>query len=180
MVFFCGVIPSAMTWSWLIVDSTVLCCNLPATSTITNICGCKCVQKGKLSMVYPMGIACILRLFLYLSVFGYSIHHDLTYSDDEFITDNVFFFLLSWGIWDCGPMVLLTVDWWFYYGPRQDMNGLFGVHLYPMRCVAGQSTMLALASWAFVLWFDHYGNDSVEFILPWYDSTVDICIFLHK
>merc|ERR1719245_469738 len=36
-----------------------------------------------------------------------------------------------------------------------------------MRCVAGQSTLLFCASWAFVVWFAHYGDDSVELILPW-------------
>lgn len=167
LVFFCGLIPSVIVFSWLAVDSTVACCNQPFNSPINNICGCECMHRSKVVMVYPLGLACVLRVFMSVAIFGYSLHHDLTSNiDDAFITDNVFFWLVSWATWDCGPIILLTVDWWYYYG-KKDLNGLFGSHLNPMRCVMGQNVHLAFASWAFVAWYEHYGDDAFEFYLPW-------------
>lgn len=96
-------------------------------------------------------------------------------------------YLLSIAAWDLGPMVLLTVDWWYYYA-QKDMNGIFGAHLNPMRCVVGQSVLLMITSWAFLGALLEYADteDHFEYFWPWIfhgiTSTVVLilCVVLNR
>jgi len=148
---------------WLIVDSTVACCN-PSHGDLVNICGCQCFTKGKWIMVLPMAIATVLRIILYIVLFG--ILADLMVDlDAEQALDNVFWIVLTYAAFDCGPMILITIDWWYYYSGSR--NGLFGTSTNPMRSVVGQSAVLFIASWSFIAIFEEYADDAAEFIWPW-------------
>merc|ERR1712217_892188 len=113
----------------------------------------------------PMTIATILRIILYIVLFG--ILADLLdeYEFEEAI-DNVFWIMITYAAFDCGPMILITIDWWYYYS-ESSRNGLFGIKTNPMRSVFGQSLVLFMASWSFIAIFEEYADDAAKFIWPW-------------
>merc|ERR1712217_304782 len=113
----------------------------------------------------PMTIATILRIILYIVLFG--ILADLLdeYEFEEAI-DNVFWIMITYAAFDCGPMILITIDWWYYYS-ESSRNGLFGIKTNPMRSVFGQSLVLFVASWSFIAIFEEYADDAAKFIWPW-------------
>lgn len=116
-------------------------------------------------MVLPMGIATFLRIVLYIVLFG--IVADLLNETESLVAiDNVFWIIVTYAAFDCGPMILLTIDWWYYY-VQKDFNGLFGTWANPMRCVVGQSGVLFVASWSFIAIFEQYADDAAEYIWPW-------------
>ena len=162
---FCGLFPSLMTVIWIIIDATVCCCNSGVGAPI-RICCCPCFLTGKWTVALPMGIATFLRFVLFIVIFGHVADILKEYQAKEHI-DNVFWIILSYAAFDGGPMILLTIDWWFYYS-ESSRNGLFGTKTNPMRCVVGQSTLLFVASWSFVAMIGEYAKDQVaELSWPW-------------
>jgi len=164
LFLFGGLLPSATVFVLVVMDSTVICCN-PSGSARTKICCCPCFGAAPKVMVTPIAVAALLRVILYFAVFGILADLLNEWESEEHI-DSVFFIVLSFAAFDVGPVVLLGIDWWYYYGKR-DMNGLFGTHQQPLRVVAGQSVVVMILSWSFVAVFEEYADDALEFIWPW-------------
>jgi len=161
LFFWCGFIPSFLCFIWLIMDSTVLCCN--SSGSRVNICCCPCFHNGKWAMVLPMAIATFLRCILYIVLFGITADILMSFGEEKAI-DNVFFIILTYAAFDAGPLILLTVDWYYYYSGS---DGIFGKETNPMRCVVGQSAVLFVISWSFIAVFQEYADNALEFIWPW-------------
>lgn len=82
LIFLCGVTPSLSIFIWLIVDSTVACCN-PPVGDISNICGCDCLPAAKKVMVYPVAVCSGLRVILWIVLIGAAAGHNLSYGEEE-------------------------------------------------------------------------------------------------
>jgi len=161
--FFCGVVPSLMTVIWIIMDATV-CCSKPSQGPPVSICCCACFQNGKWIMGLPMAIATGLRCILYLVLFGILSNIFMDFGEEKMI-DDVFFIILTYAAFDAGPMILLTIDWFYYYSGSFD--GIFGKETNPMRAVIGQSSVLFVISWSFIAVFVQYADNVIEFTWPW-------------
>ena len=113
-----------------------------------------------------MVVAAVLRSILWISYFG--ILADFLDDSDDGIEgiDNVFWIILSLAAIDAGPMILLAIDWWWYYG-KGDYDALFGTKLNPLRCIVGQQLLLLVAGWSLVFMFEEYADDAAEIIWPW-------------
>ena len=133
LFFFCGMIPSILTFVWILVDSTAHCHNL-GSRDVAYTCCCHCANPWV--MTVPMAIASGLRCILWLSLFW--IWNDLMnvthFLEDMQHRDNMCWLIVSVGSVDVGPMILLTIDYWWYYGKR-DYNALLGTRIYPLRCM---------------------------------------------
>ena len=154
-----GFIPSLMTVILIIMDSTVLCCGLGNDAYRIKI--------RRHIVAIPLGIAALLRILLYIIIFGQWAHFLNDYESKNFI-DDVFWIIMAFGAFDAGPMILLAVDWWYYYS-EPTRNGIFGTKTNPMRCVVGQSTLLFVVSWSFVALVNEYApvHEVAEFMWPW-------------
>jgi len=165
LFFFCGFCPSMITFVWLIMDSTVHCGN-PGSGAPMKICCCDCVN-GWLMFV-PMVVAAVLRTILWISYFGILADVLDDTDDGAIIIDNVFWIILSIYAIDCGPMILLAIDWWWYYA-KGDFDALFGTKQNPLRCIVGQQVLLLVCGWSLVFMFEEYADDDdvLVYIWPW-------------
>lgn len=158
-----GIAASLITGFMLILDSTVFCCN-PRDGAMEKICCCDCFDVAREIMVYPMAIASALRIVLFLTFIGVIM---ATHSDGSDVgVEDWIWVLLSIVVFDSGPMVLLTVDWWYYFA-KKETNGVFGTHSNPMRCAVGQSVVMMLSSWTFVLSIVEYYDTAERFLYFW-------------
>jgi len=162
LFFFCGVLPAMITFIWLINDSTVFCSN-PGSGDINKMCCCTCIN-GYI-MAVPIAIAAGLRLILWISLFGI-LAKALDGAGLGLAIDNVFWMIVSLGCFDVGPLILLAIDWWWYYGKR-DFDALFGTKIKPLRCIVGESIVIMIVSWALIAVFEEYADDAASIIWPW-------------
>jgi len=161
LFFFCGAVPALITFSLLVADSTVFCAN-PGTGMVSKMCCCSCINGYM--MVVPIIIAAVLRVILWIAMFGIIADVIDFFDDDAGILEHVFWLTLSIGAFDVGPLICLAVDWWYYYG-KFDFNGLFGHKNNPLRCVVGQQAVIFVISFAFILMFEQL--DDRQLIWPW-------------
>eukprot|EP01084_Bolivina_argentea_P046847 86286_1 len=157
LFFFCGFVPSAIAFGFAIADSTVFCAN-PGTGQIAKICCCDCISGPV--MAIPMMIAAFLRLILWCAFLG--IVTDI--SDESSITDNILWLFLAFVALDVGPMVLLAIDWWWYYA-KHEYDALFGTKLNPLRCIVGLNVVICLHSSGMLGCFAELSE--AEFLWPW-------------
>jgi len=163
LFFFCGFVPSTLTFVWIIMDATVFCGN-PGSGAPRKICCCDCVNGW--IMLVPMAVASGLRCILWISYFGILADVLADVSDGDEAIDNVFWIILSIASIDVGPMILLTIDFWWYYA-KADYDALFGTKYNPLRCIVGQQVLLLICGWSLVAMFEEYADDAVELIWPW-------------
>jgi len=161
LFFFCGAVPAGVTFCWLIADSTVFCAN-PGTGRLTKMCCCQCVN-GYI-MAIPIAIGAILRVILWIAFFGIAADILNDFDDGETAIDNFFWGTLSLAAFDVGPLCVLAIDWWLYYG-KADFNGILGHKNNPLRCATAQQIVIFLISWAFIAMFEELGDP--QFLWPW-------------
>eukprot|EP01083_Nonionella_stella_P280904 955824_1 len=154
-------LPSIICFIWIINDSTVFCVNCnPSTGDIHTICCCNCRNCTRWIMTIPIAIATLLRFIFWCVCVGIATDV-LNAFNNKMHIDNVFWMILSVGSIDVGPLILLSIDWWLYYGKR-DYNGLFGNKLYPFRCIVGQSIIIMICSWSFIAAFEESAYDVAQ------------------
>jgi hypothetical protein len=163
LFLFCGFVPAAVNFIWLVADATVACCN-PSGQMPDKICCCGCFASAKMIMFVPIAVAAVLRSILFVALFGI-LADWLNEEESEQHIDNVFWIIVCWASFDVGPMILVAIDWWYYYG-KKDMNGLFGTHKQPMRVIVGQSCMVMIMSWSFMAMLGQYGA-GFDVVWPW-------------
>ncbi len=114
-------------------------------------------------MAVPMAIFCVLRVIIYVVLFGHLATIMMEFDFEEHI-DTVFWIILFFASWDMGPMVLIAVDFWYQYG-LQSANGVLGIRDNPLRCVVAQSVLMMIASWSLIGVVAEY--DAVADIWAW-------------
>merc|ERR1719162_1747732 len=173
LFFVCGFLPSIIAFVWLIMDSTVFCGN-PGTGIPRKVCCCECVNGW--IMFAPIVAAAVLRCVLWIAFFGI-LAEVVDSNEDVVYIDNVLWIILSIGAIDAGPLILLAIDWWWYYG-KADYDALFGTKKNPLRCIVGQQILLMVAGWSFVAMFEEYADDAAEVIWPWIGHGVLAIVLL--